>query len=161
MTEYDEQQRASSEEVNRRLLHEAIAARQLAPVGTAWEPRALRVLVVDDDRDTADSISHLIRLWGHQVRRVDNTQAGVREAVEFRPDFLLMDLAMPLMDGIDMARQLRLDPQMRGCSIIAVTGFGSEEQRSRCREAGMDLVLVKPIDPEILEELLSLQRTSP
>src|SRR6478672_10879665 len=115
MTEiFAEKQRACSEETNRRRLSEALATRQAGPPAEAWEPRPLRVLIVEDDSDTAESMSRLVRLWGHDVRQANNAQAGLEEASLFRPDFVLLDIALPGMDGHALARQLRLDPRLRG-----------------------------------------------
>jgi CheY-like chemotaxis protein len=74
------------------------------------------------------------------------------------PDLVLLDIAMPQIDGCDLARQLRGDARLKECFLIAVTGSGDEAHRRRCLQAGIDLVLVKPVDPLILESLLVLER---
>ena len=142
---------------NRSNLRQAIAVRQLQPGTIGREPRLLRVLVIDDDRDTAESTSRLIKLWGHDVRHANTAQAGLEAAVAFRPDFLLLDIAMPHMDGCDIAREVRSTKSLRGCFIVAISGYGNSDQRRRCREAGVDIFLVKPVNLEVLESLLMLE----
>jgi CheY-like chemotaxis protein len=154
---FAEGQRSCSEDTNRRRLHEAVEARQQRPAATAWEPRSLRVLVIEDDRDAAESMAQLVRLWGHDVRQANSAQAGLEEAFAYRPDFVLLDIAMPIMDGYALARQLRLHSRLQGCFIVAITGYGDDEQRRRSYESGINLFLVKPVDPIVLEKLLQLE----
>ena len=150
-------QRSCSEDMNRGRLRQAFAERQFEPAPKSWEPRSLRVLVIEDDVDTAESMSRLVRLWGHDVRQANAPQAGLEEALAYHPDFVLLDIAMPGMDGCALARQLRVNPRLQGCFIVAITGFGDAEQRRRCYEAGVNVFLVKPVDPAFLEALLNLQ----
>jgi len=157
MTECTTQSIVGSDEMNRTTLGQALAAREQRPRELAWEPRPLRVLVIDDEQDTAEATSRLIRLWGHDVRKATSAKAGLEEAVAYRPDFLLLDIGMPMMDGCELARQLRSDARLRGCFIAVITGYGSAQQRRRCQEAGVDLFLVKPVNPTILEFLLALE----
>ena len=157
VNELAQKQRSCPEDLNRSQLDQAFADRQFGPAAEAWEPRALRVLVIEDDSDTAESMARLIRLWGHDVRPATSARAGLNEAFAYRPDFVLLDIGMPTMDGCSLARQLRLDPRLRGCFIVAITGFGDAEQRRRSYDAGINLFLVKPVDPFVLEKLLSLE----
>jgi CheY-like chemotaxis protein len=157
MSETNEQQASGSAAMNQRDLRQVIAGRTGRKRDELLSPRLLRVLVIDDDRDTSESISRLVKLWGHQVHQVNSAQAGLEVAVAYRPDLLLLDISMPIMDGCEMARQLRLDPRLDGCFIVAITGYGDEEQRTRCRKAGVDLLLVKPVDSLVLESLLALE----
>jgi CheY-like chemotaxis protein len=157
MNELAHTQRSCSEDINRRWLDRAFAERQFGPAVKAWEPRSLRVLVIEDDADTAESMARLVRLWGHDVRQATSARAGLDEALAYRPDFVLLDLGLPTMDGCSLARQLRLDPRLQGCFIVAVTGYGDAEQRRRAYEAGINLFLVKPVDTRFLETVLSLE----
>jgi PleD family two-component response regulator len=93
--DFTELQSSGFEAENRTNLRQAIAVEELQPGSKGTEPRAMRVIVIDDDRDTAECTSRLIRLWGHDVRHANNAQAGLEAAVAFRPDFLLLDVAMP------------------------------------------------------------------
>ena len=150
-------QRSCPEDVNRRQLEHAFAERQYGPAPKAWEPRPLRVLVVEDDSDTAECMARLVRLWGHEVRQANTAQAGLEEALAFRPDFVLLDIGLPMMDGCEVARKLRLEPRLQGCFIVAITGLGDAEQRRRCYDAGVNVFLVKPVDHVVLETLLNLE----
>jgi CheY-like chemotaxis protein len=152
-----QKQRTCAEDMNRRQLDQAFAERQYGPAAKVWEPRSLRVLIVEDDVDTAESMSRLVRLWGHDVRQANSSQAGLEEAFAYRPDFVLLDIGMPAMDGCALARQMRLDSRLRGCFIVAITGYGDSEQRRRSYDAGINLFLVKPVDPAVLETLLNLE----
>jgi CheY-like chemotaxis protein len=120
------------------------------------EPRLLCVLVVDDDRDTANSLSMLAKLWGHDVH-VAYSGAGAIEAAEaYQPDVVLLDVAMPLMDGNHLAQHLRRQTRFKETLLIAITGYGDEPHRLGSETAGFDHFLIKPVDPLILEKMLQL-----
>ncbi len=119
--------------------------------------RILRVLVVDDEQDTTDGLVRLVRRWGHTARMAYDGFNALRVAADQRPDVVLLDIAMPLMDGYQAARQLRLDFAGQEIFIIAVTGRGDSFCRQNREESGIDLVLIKPVDPEIVETLLMLE----
>ncbi|HEU0185575.1 MAG TPA: ATP-binding protein [Blastocatellia bacterium] len=114
-----------------------------------------RVLVVDDNVDSAESMAVLLRLEGHEVRLAHDGAAALEEARSFKPDVMFLDLDLPKMDGYEVARQLRLDPAMSGVTLVAMTGYGHEEERQRTREAGFQSHLVKPVDFDLLKDLLS------
>ncbi len=114
-----------------------------------------RVLVVDDNVDSAESMAVLLRLYGHDVRLAHDGEAALEEARSFRPDVMFLDIDLPKMDGYEVARRLRLEPAMGGLTLVAMTGYGQEEERRRTREAGFHSHLVKPVDFEMLQELLS------
>jgi PAS domain S-box-containing protein len=114
-----------------------------------------RVLVVDDNVDSAESLAVLLRLYGHDVRLAHDGEAALEEARSFRPDVMFLDISLPKMDGYEVARRLRLEPGMGGLTLVAMTGYGQEEERRRTREAGFDSHLVKPVDFDMLQELLS------
>jgi CheY-like chemotaxis protein len=116
---------------------------------------ARRVLVVDDNVDSAESMAVLLRLYGHDVRLAHDGEAALEEARAFRPDIMFLDLSLPKMDGYEVARRLRLEQAMSGMTLVAMTGYGQEEERRRTREAGFHLHLVKPVNFDMLQELLS------
>jgi CheY-like chemotaxis protein len=157
MSDLAQKQRSCPEDVNREHLAHAFAERQFGPAPKAWEPRALRVLVIEDDPDTAECMARLVKLWGHDVRQANAAQTGLEIAFAFRPDFVLLDIGMPTMDGCSLARQMRLDPRLQGCFIVAITGYGDAELRAQCYEAGINVFLVKPVDHVVLETLLNLE----
>jgi PAS domain S-box-containing protein len=127
----------------------------------AAEPRAAdpvaprRVLVVDDNRDAADSLEVMLRLAGNDVRIAYDGVEAVRVAHEFNPSVVLLDLGMPRMNGYDAARAIRRACPGPGPALIAVTGWGLEEDRRRSKDAGFDHHLVKPVSAERLNALLA------
>jgi PAS domain S-box-containing protein len=125
--------------------------------GSAYQAEAgpaQRILVVDDNIDSAESLATMLRLLGHEVHTVYDGPAAVRAAATFAPEVVLLDIGLPGMDGYEVARQLRALPQVRGAVLVAQTGWGQEEDRRRSREAGFDHHLVKPVDPAALREVL-------
>ncbi|HZU37939.1 MAG TPA: response regulator [Gemmataceae bacterium] len=112
----------------------------------------MRVLVVEDCEDTAASMAMLLRLWGHDVRIAHDGISGLETARTFHPDIALLDLQLPRMDGLQMARQLRAE--QASMRLIALTGFGQDNDRLRCHEAGFDLHLVKPTEPAELRAIV-------
>jgi CheY-like chemotaxis protein len=114
----------------------------------------LRVLVVDDNRDSADTIAMLLGRSGHDVRVAYSATTALDEAVEFQPNAIVLDIGLPEMDGYEVARRLRQNPQLQNVRLIALSGYGQEADRQRSREEGFDSHMVKPVDFEKLEELL-------
>jgi signal transduction histidine kinase len=125
--------------------------------GTAPRPAPAlkKVLVADDNRDAADSLGALLRVMGGEARVVYDGLAAVAAAAEFRPALALLDLGMPGLSGHDAARRIRQQPGGRDLLLVALTGWGQEEDHRRSREAGFDLHLVKPVDPAVLRSLLA------
>jgi CheY-like chemotaxis protein len=117
--------------------------------------RPLRVLVVDDCADTRDSLRILLRLWGHETAEAADGHAALERAATFRPDVVLLDLAMPGLSGYEVARRLRRVPGLKHVRLIAATGFGQARDLSASRAAGFDHHLVKPFDPVELQRLLA------
>lgn len=118
--------------------------------------RKLRVFVVDDNRDAADSLAMLVQLWGHDVER-DYDGSAIPRIQAYRPDVILLDIGMPKMDGNLVARRLREDNDHKQTLIIAVTGYHDEARRLFAKEAGFDHYLIKPVDPSVLEKLLLMK----
>jgi signal transduction histidine kinase len=116
---------------------------------------ARRVLVVDDNVDSADSLAELLRVWGHEVQAVYNGSQALAAAPAFRPELALLDIDMPDMSGYELARQLRTRDGLDGTAYVALTGYGQEEDRRRSTAAGFRAHLVKPVDPEGLRQLLA------
>ena len=134
------------------------------PVDTSPQARAapvaarLKILVVDDNRDAAASLSMLLQLLGHDVRVAYDGEHAVQVASDFRPQMALLDLGMPNVSGYDACRRIRDQPWGRAMTVIAVTGWGQEEDRRKSEAAGFDNHLVKPVSPETLERLPALLR---
>jgi CheY-like chemotaxis protein len=116
---------------------------------------ARRVLIVDDNRDAADSMATLLRLLGHEVATAYSGPSGLTEAETFLPDVVFLDIGMPGMSGYEVARQLRAGHAAGGLHLlVAVTGFSQPTDLQRAEEAGFDKHLVKPADPSELMSLL-------
>jgi two-component system CheB/CheR fusion protein len=118
--------------------------------------RARRCLVIEDNADAAETLGMLLELFGHQVRVVHDGRQGLEEARRFKPEAVLCDIGLPGgLDGYEVARRMRQDPVLRNARLVALTGYGQEEDQRRAREAGFDIHLTKPADPETLERLLA------
>jgi CheY-like chemotaxis protein len=113
------------------------------------------VLVVDDHPDGCESLSLLLQLDGHQVATAQDGESALIRGRDFRPDVILLDIGLPGMSGLDVARLIRQDPALRDVLLVAITGYGQDQDRRRCHEAGFDLHLIKPVDPNIIREMLA------
>ena len=116
---------------------------------------SLRILVVDDNKDSADSLAMMLRVMGNDARTAYDGQQGVDVAREFRPDVVLLDIGMPKLNGYEACRRIRQQAWSADVSIIAMTGWGQEEYRRRSQEAGFDQHMVKPVDPHDLLKILA------
>jgi CheY-like chemotaxis protein len=116
--------------------------------------RKLRILVVDDNEDAANSLGLLLRAMGHDLRVAHGGEDGLRLAGEFLPEVALLDIGMPGMDGYALARRLRENPAHDGLLIAAVTGWGQARDRTRADEAGFDMHFRKPISAADLATVL-------
>ncbi len=114
-----------------------------------------RVLVVDDNVDSADSLGQVLEMLGNEVRTANDGEAALAMAAQFRPDLLLMDIGMPKMNGYEAARRMRGCPWGRDMVLVALTGWGQEDDRQKSAQAGFDHHLVKPVEMHTLTKLLS------
>ncbi|MBP0588371.1 response regulator [Paraburkholderia sp. LEh10] len=114
-----------------------------------------RILVVDDNHDAADSLSMLLDMYGAETRVANDGPAALAALGEFQPDVMVLDIGMPGMDGYELARRARAQPGGLGLTLIALSGWGQDEDRRRSKEAGIDHHLVKPVNLDALSSLLS------
>jgi PAS domain S-box-containing protein len=141
-----------------------LAASDVAAVptnGTVAPPIASsgrRVLVADDNKDAADSLAMVLELSGHDVRVAHGGRAALALAQTFRPDVALLDIGMPELNGYEVAKELRREPWATGILLIALTGWGQDDDRQRAKDAGFNHHLTKPLDLDTLETLLANSR---
>jgi CheY-like chemotaxis protein len=129
----------------------------VAPPEDSTEPaaRSLRVLLVDDVADTRIVFGRLLEILGHQVRTAGDGPSALKVALEFWPDVVLLDLGLPGMNGYEVAQQMRREPVLQNVELVAVTGYGQQSDRQRSQQAGFDHHLVKPLNIDVLQELLA------
>ena len=145
-------------------------SRSLFRCPTIWRPVLLklgqhalsrcRILVVDDNKDSADSLAMLLRVKGNDIRTAYDGLEAVEVAEVFQPEVVLLDIGLPKLNGYDVARRIRQQPWGRGTTLIALTGWGKDEDRRLSQEAGFNFHLVKPVDLAALEELLNAVQTT-
>jgi two-component system, chemotaxis family, CheB/CheR fusion protein len=116
---------------------------------------SLRVLIVEDDADSAQTLALLLKLWGYEVAVVYDGPNALDATTTYQPDVVFLDIALPRMDGYEVARQLRRLPGMDKALLVAITGYGYEADVRRCKEAGIDGHFLKPVEPTVLRELLA------
>jgi len=117
-----------------------------------------KVLVVDDHEDSAQSMALLIDSWGFPVQVASNGREGLAKVLEWQPDVVFMDVRMPVMDGLEMARRIRTESLSAQPLLVALTGFGQKEDIERSLQAGANAHLVKPADPVRLKALIEAGR---
>jgi PAS domain S-box-containing protein len=133
-----------------------VAGRLKSPPARPPQPAPVKkVLVVDDVNDSGDSMGQVLRLLGLDVRVAHDGPAALAAAREFRPDVMLLDLGMPGMDGLEVARRMRDDPALAGTPLVAVTGHGTDADRERTRAVGFAAHLVKPVEIDHLRRVLA------
>jgi signal transduction histidine kinase/CheY-like chemotaxis protein len=130
------------------------AGSEAKPSRPATAPRH-RLLIVDDNVDSAESLAELLGLTGHEVRTAHDGPAALIEARSFLPEVILLDIGLPRMNGYEVARRMREIPELRTAILMAMTGYGQEEDRRKSQEAGFDHHLVKPVDLSDLDRLLT------
>jgi CheY-like chemotaxis protein len=131
-------------------------AAEPAPPPAAENPDTpRRILIVDDNEDSAWTMATLQSMRGHETRTAFTGPDAVAAAAEFLPDVVLLDIGLPGMDGYQVARQLRAMPALAGTFVVAMTGYGRDEDRALTEAAGFDRHMVKPVDLELLRQWLS------
>jgi CheY-like chemotaxis protein len=113
-----------------------------------------RILVVDDNKDGADILAMLLQLMGHQTRVAYTGTEALEAANAYQPHVVLLDIGLPVMDGYEVARRLRQEPTTASTLLVAMTGYGQQEDKHRSELAGFDHHLVKPVAPDVLKTLL-------
>jgi CheY-like chemotaxis protein len=116
---------------------------------------ARRVLIVDDSLDGAESLAMLLQVGGHETHLAHDGIEAVEAAARLRPDVVLLDIGLPRLNGYEVCRQLRKEPWGKDLLLVALTGWGQDEDRHRSNDAGFDAHLVKPVDHDALLKLLA------
>jgi CheY-like chemotaxis protein len=124
-------------------------------------PLARRILVVDDNRESAASLAMLLDLTGNETKTAHDGVEAVEAAASFRPDVVLLDIGLPQLNGYDAARKIRAQPWGTSMVLVALTGWGQEEDRRKSHEAGFNAHMVKPVDYDALMQLLAETTVSP
>jgi CheY-like chemotaxis protein len=114
-----------------------------------------RILVVDDNRDAAEGLAMLLQLTGNETHTAHDGLEAVDKAARIRPDLILLDIGLPRMNGYDAARRIREQPCGKSVVLVALTGWGQDEDRQKARDSGFDGHMVKPVNPDALSTLLA------
>jgi CheY-like chemotaxis protein len=112
------------------------------------------VLIIEDNPDARNALRALLEVWGHHVEVAEDGPRGFEAALAMRPDVVIVDIGLPGLDGYHVARGLRAALGEGGAFLVALTGYGQPDDRRRALEAGFDVHLVKPVDPDVLAETL-------
>ena len=118
-------------------------------------PKRFRILVVDDNHDSALSLAMMLSIMGHETRTAHDGESAVETAESFLPEVVLLDIGLPKLNGYEVAQRIREKPWGAAMFLIAVTGWGQEEDRQRSSEVGLNVHMVKPVEPAALEKLLA------
>ena len=118
-------------------------------------PRRFRILVVDDNYDSALSLAMMLSIMGHETRTAHDGETAVETAETFLPEVVLLDIGLPKLNGYEVAQRIRERPWGASMFLIAVTGWGQDEDRQRSSEVGLNVHMVKPVEPSELEKLLA------
>ena len=124
-------------------------------------PRGFRILVVDDNHDSALSLAMMLSIMGHETRTAHDGESAVETAESFLPEVVLLDIGLPKLNGYEVAQRIREHAWGAAMFLIAVTGWGQEEDRQRSSEVGLNVHMVKPVEPAALEKLLAELSQSP
>src|ERR687888_1648827 len=114
-----------------------------------------RVLVVDDNEDSVESLAMLLRMLGHEVATANDGEQALTVAEGFRPDVAILDIGLPKLNGYDLAKQMRARPWARDVVLVALTGWGQDQHRRRSAESGFNHHLTKPVELEVLQQILT------
>jgi CheY-like chemotaxis protein len=139
------------------IVHLPLAAKGNTTLGTEEEmaePASYRILVVDDNVDSATSLTMMLRMMGHEIKTAHDGKAALAAAHSFRPDIILLDIGLPELSGYEVCQRIRQEPWGQNMVIIAQTGWGQEEDRRKSKEMGFNYHLVKPVDPALLTALI-------
>jgi CheY-like chemotaxis protein len=120
-----------------------------------------RILVADDNQDAADTLAMILKVIGNDVRTANDGLQAVNTAADFQPSVILLDIGMPELNGYEACQRIRQQPWGKNIILIALTGWGQDEDKRRSEEAGFDHHLVKPVDPLVLEKLLATLPAAP
>jgi CheY-like chemotaxis protein len=137
------------------LADNAMADVNRLPVTPAAAPRRFRILVVDDNHDSALSMAMMLQIMGHDTRTAHDGESAVSTAETFLPEVVLLDIGLPKLNGYEVAQRIREKTWGQSMYLIAVTGWGQDEDRQRSSEVGLNLHMVKPVEPAALEKLLA------
>lgn len=118
-------------------------------------PKRFRILVVDDNHDSALSLAMMLSIMGHETRTAHDGESAVSTAESFLPEVVLLDIGLPKLNGYEVAQRIREKDWGTSMFLIAVTGWGQEEDRQRSSEVGLNVHMVKPVEPSALEKLLA------
>jgi len=117
-----------------------------------------RILVVDDNVDAAETMVMMLQLNGHDARPAHDGPSALSEAASFQPHIVFLDIGLPGMSGYDVARRFRAEPDLRSAQLVALTGWGTDDDKRKCMEAGFDLHLTKPVDPQDVDAVVAAWR---
>ena len=120
-----------------------------------------KVLVVDDNVDSVDSLAMLLRMMGHEVETASDGASGLEKAVAFKPNVAILDIGLPKVNGYELAKQIREQPWSKNVILVALTGWGQEQHRRRSEEAGFNHHLTKPVEFDVLQEILAAADVCP
>lgn len=137
------------------LANKTMADVGVPPVPPEMAPRRFKILVVDDNRDSALSLAMMLSIMGHETRTAHDGESAVSTAESFRPEVVLLDIGLPKLNGYEVAQRIRENGWGRSMFLIAVTGWGQDEDRQRSTEVGLNVHMVKPVEPAALEKLLA------
>ncbi|HYE88671.1 MAG TPA: response regulator [Vicinamibacterales bacterium] len=130
-------------------------ANRSAPHELKPAKQGFRILVVDDNHDSALSLAMMLSIMGHETHTAHDGESAVATAESFLPDVVLLDIGLPKLNGYEVAHRIRERAWGASMFLIAVTGWGQEEDRQRSSEVGLNVHMVKPVEPSALEKLLS------
>jgi CheY-like chemotaxis protein len=131
------------------------------PASTPQAPaRRFKILVVDDNHDSALSMAMMLSIMGHETRTAHDGESAFVTAEAFLPDVVLLDIGLPKLNGYEVAQKIRGTKWGESMYLIAVTGWGQDEDRQRSSEVGLNQHMVKPVEPAALEKLLAELKTS-